>query len=177
MKHMGSHKLEDFDKTFVVQSLTDTFFVAFQSKRAEVYKLSQNNKLQHVYEMTLPNDVINVVVADDSLIFGLKNGLQAYSMADWSLATEVTFQNQVTFLKPLTEQNHKTTLALGIKNDSKFSVLLLQNLQVVSKVDFNQPVVNLMSDNEGYFNKLDHFLHQGKSNMPTHKHTKQANSR
>jgi len=159
MKHFGRHRLGDFEKTFVVQGLKDTFLVTIQSGRGLVFKLSQDNQLQKVLEVSLSSDVVNVVTDENSLVFGLKNGLQVYSTGDWSLSTEIAFQNQVAFLKPLTEHNHKTTIALGIKNDSKFAVLLLQKLQVVSKIEFNEPVVNLVSDNEGYFNQIYRVLH------------------
>jgi hypothetical protein len=174
MKHVDSHKLGDFQKTFVVQSERDTFLVAVQSKRAEIHKLSSDNKLHRIHQVDLPSEVLNVVSADGNLVFGLKNGLLVYSLADWTLVTEVTFPNQVAFLKTLNDNRQKTTLALGLRNDSKFTVLLLQNLKVISKIDFSNPVTNLMSDNEGSDKQLDHFLHQRTANLPVHKCKQQA---
>jgi hypothetical protein len=174
MKHVDSHRLGDFLKTFVVQGERETLVVAVQAKRAEIHKLSSDNKLHIIHQVDLPSEVVNVVSADDNLVLGLKNGLLVYSLADWTLVTEVMFPNQLAFLKTLNDNRLKSTLALGMRNDSKFTVVLLQDLKVTSKIDFSNPVTNLMSDNEGSDKKLDHLFHQREANLPVHKCPQQA---
>jgi hypothetical protein len=149
MKFTSKHSVKDFDRSFSIQSKSSQYIVFTKESSVQIFELRVDDSLCFVKELDIGSSVINVEAENETAIFCTEHGIAIYSIASWEFVTEIKFDIKLSAMKRIKTKSNGSALVLLLQKEGRSSVLILEELQIKTKIDFKDEISNFIADSDG----------------------------
>jgi hypothetical protein len=149
MKFTSKHSVKDFDRSFSIHSKSSHYIVFTKKSSVLIFELRADDSLCFVKELDIGSSVINVEAENETAIFCSEHGIAMYSIASWEFVNEINFDLKLSAMKRIKTKSNGSVLILLLQKEGRSSVLILEELQIKTKIDFKDEISNFIADSDG----------------------------